>query len=720
MAANSASSKAPGVAGASMAGQLRNVMVGLRRDLIITRQIVRGGPRYVAHDPVAFRNHILTPLEYRILCAMVDHRTLGQTFEQLTRAGTLAPEDADEFYGFVAALHGMGLLVVPGMPVEVTWRRHVDRRRLSRGSVLRKLLSLRVPFGDPDRHLQRALPFVRWLFATPGFLLWALLATTATWQCGGRLDELYGGVGDLLALHNLPILWCCLVGMKALHELGHAFAIKRYGGSVPDFGVIFVMMTPCAYVDANASWTFANRWQRIVVGLAGMYVETLVASVFALVWAGTSDGLLHDLSRNIVVLATVTTVMININPLVRFDGYFILSDLLGFVNLQERATRHLRGVCEKVLLGLPSPADELGRSERLLIWFYAPASVLYRISLAFGITVLMFTNWPTMGLVLGTAFGWLLILDPIRRLFLYLWTSDRTAPVRLRARLVASATVIAAVFITALLPVSHSVVAQGVLDPGLRRTLRAPSSAFVEEVCVADGEIVPVGHVLCRLRDPQLEERQIAISSELAAARVQFDASEATDPTYAATVAARIEFLEKRAAELAVRAAALAVTVGSPGTVAGAQTVVAGDYVHQGSELLQVHSAHHFVRVVMTDRELTQTRLQVGVPVDVRWTSDPGRRTRGIVREIRRSASRYRVPVELTVAAGGQIYVRATGNETEASQPYLHVFVEADSIPVPGAGVGLTASVLFAAHQETLGEWMRRRLLTLFHNWRMG
>lgn len=712
---------ANGSPGAALEPRLREVMVGLRRDLVVTRQIVRSGPRYVVHDPVAFRNHILTPLEYRILCALAQDRTLDQTWRRLVAEAALSDEDAEEFYAFVVTLHGMGLLQVPGMPVDAVWRRHLERKaQRRRGGPLRLLLSYRVSLGDPDRRLQQFLPWVKWLFAAPGLLLWSALLFLAAWQCGGRVGELYAGAANLLSLHNLPILWCSLVVLKVLHELGHAFAIKRFGGAVPDFGIVFIMLTPCAYVDANASWTFASRWPRIAVGLAGMYVETLIAAAAALVWAGTSPGFVHDAAQNVVVLASITTLLVNLNPLVKFDGYFVFSDLVGVVNLQERASRTLRAAAEHLLLGLPWVATGLSRGERLLTWTYAPASLAYRISLAIGITAVMATHWPAMGLALGLAFAWLLIISPLCRLFHYLWQGERTAPVRLRARCVASGAVMVAVFGAALVPVSFHVVAQGVLDPGVRQVVRAPSSAFVAAMPLVEGELVPARHVLCRLEDPQLEERLLSIAAELTAARIQVDAAEITDPVFAAAATARVEFLEKRSAELAARTAALEIKAAEAGTAVNTRAVPVGSYVHQGQELLQVHSKHAFVRVVMTDQDVTRTRLQVGTEAEVRWACEPLRTVPSRVREIRRAASRHSVPAELTIAAGGQIYARSVGDDTEADQPYLHVFLEVDYVPLQDAGGGLTAAVRFAAREQKLLDWVRHGLLTFFHHWKMS
>jgi putative peptide zinc metalloprotease protein len=707
-------------AGGQLATRLAGVEVGLRRDLVVTRQVVHDGARYVVHDPVTFGSTQFTVTEYRILGALAAQRTLAHTFAALQAEGVLQPEDQDEFYAFVVRLHGMGLLHLPGFPVEVHYRRQQARRRARPRLGLRSLLSLRVSLGDPDRVLARMLPAVGWLFARPGLLLWLLLMSLAAWQCVGRLPELYYGLGDLLALANLPALWISLVLLKALHETGHGIAIKHYGGTVPDCGLLFVMFTPCAYVDANASWTFANRWHRVVVALAGVYVESFVAASAVLVWAGSQPGLLHDVARNIVVLASVTTVLVNINPLVRYDGYYLLSDLLGLVNLQSRALRFLRGALEHRLLGLPRGEHEDSRRNRWVYAIYAPMTVVYRGGVAFGITALMLLRWPTAGVVLGVLFGGMLIVAPVCRLLLYLWRGERTAPVRLRARCAAVTAVMVTVAAFALLPVSVSVVAPGVLDPGIRRSVRAPGSGFVDEVLVPDGQHVAAGAPVCRLHSHLMEEELQGIEAEIGALEVRRDVEELSDTTLAAAHAARLEFLRERAGELRTRVAALSLTAPVDGTVVDSHRVVPGQFVRQGDQVLQVHSNHTFVRVVLTDLEVARADLEIGSDVELRWTCDPDQTVHAVVREIYRSASRHQVPVELTMAAGGRIYARATGAQTEADQPYLHVFLAADSVPVDGSGAGLTAAVRFKARVETLGDWAQRRLLNFLNNWRMS
>ena len=310
---------------------------------------------------------------------------------------------------------------------------------------------------NPDAFLQRTLRYVSWLFAAPGVLLWLTLLSLVAWKCVGRFDELFAESTELLSLHNLPVLWIALVGLKALHEFGHAYASRRFGASVPEMGVQLIMLTPCAFV-----------------GLAGMYVESFVAAIAALVWAGTVDGFAHDVALNMVALASVVTVLFNLNPLMKYDGYYVFSDVVGVYNLQQRAQRYLGGWANWLALGKPRPNDRFSPSERLIYGAYGPAAFLYRVLLAFALTAIMTLKWPSAGLFLGAVFGWAMVIKPLLAVLHYLWSSPQTAGYRTRGRLTALALVTLVPLLGGLLPVSTSIAAPGVLDPRARQSVRAP------------------------------------------------------------------------------------------------------------------------------------------------------------------------------------------------------------------------------------------------------
>lgn len=700
---------------------LRAVHVGLRNDLHFTRQNVRGHTRYVVHDPLTFKNHMFSFREYRIMAALSPAIPLEESFGRLVADQVFTEEDRERFYAFVVRLHGAHLLKLPLASADILFQRFQARQARSTRRLLTRLLYWKLPMLNPDRFLTRTVKWVDWLFSWGGMTLWALLMITVVWTLTPNFDHLVREIGGLLNVASLPIMWVVFVVLKVLHEFGHGYACKRFGGEVPEMGVALIVMTPCAYVDAGASWKFRHRTRRIVVGCAGMWVESFIAGFAALLWAGTQPGLLHDISLQIVLMASVTTFLGNANPLLRFDGYYILSDILGVINLSQRSQDRLKAFAKSTFLGLSSPEARYADARRPIYLLYGPAAFAYKLFLAFAITSLMLTMWLGPGLVIGGAFAWLLIVDPVRRLMVYLLKDEETRPLRRRARIVAAASVGVAILLFLFLPVSTTVTAPGVLEPGVRQSLRAPTNGFVVAEHVKYGATVEEGVLAYELQNPLITMRHLRLAGNLEAERIRFDVEELQDATKAATHKTRIGFLEAQVAHVTRRLDSMRMRTTVGGKAVSRTRTWLGRYVLAGEELCQVHSDLSFVRVVLTDEELARTRLEVGSRSLIQWTCDPSSYVPAVVSEIRRSASRNKVPVELTMLAGGEIHAKPVGEaETEADQPYLHVFFRAESVPIEGGVTGLTARVRIPARIQTLGEWVQQTLFWFYSSWKMS
>ena len=403
--------------------------VGLRQDLHFTRQETRGGPRYIAHDPITFQNHAFSAADYQVLTAIIGSRTLADTQAALVERGKLedSQEDRESFYRFILWLHGNGLLHLPLANGDLLYDRLQRKQMQKRRHWYQVFLNYKIPLGSPDAFLQRTMSWFGWLFSGPGFLAWAGLMALVVWKCIGHFDDLFAETATILSITNLPLLWAVLIVLKAIHEFGHAYACRRFGAPVPEMGIVLLMMTPCAYVDASASWKLMRWQQRAAVALGGMYVESIIAAFAALVWIGTPPGLVHDIAFNVVALASVITVLFNINPLMKYDGYYLFSDIIGVFNLQRRATRFLGSWVGHFVLGHERPQDNFTGTERLLYGLYGPATFAYRIFLATGITMLVMMQWPSAGVFLAAIFLWALILQPIWRLLLRLCAEGSTA-----------------------------------------------------------------------------------------------------------------------------------------------------------------------------------------------------------------------------------------------------------------------------------------------------
>ena len=189
------------------------------------------------------------------------------------------------------------------------------------------ILFLEYHYLTSDRFLNRILPIIKLTISPLGFLIWFSVLLSGIKLSIDNFSELNLQSQSILSPSNIILLYISVLLIKMLHELGHSFAVKRFGGEVHTIGLMFLIFNPLPYMDASAAWSFRNKWHRVFVGLAGMITEIFTAACAAIIWANTGPGLVHSICYNLMFIASISTIIFNINPLLRFDGYYILSDL---------------------------------------------------------------------------------------------------------------------------------------------------------------------------------------------------------------------------------------------------------------------------------------------------------------------------------------------------------------------------------------------------------
>ncbi len=289
----------------------------------------------------------------------------------------------EQIVDFCARLHAHHLLVADGAgQAAVLRQRSEHRRRDSALNSLFGLLAIRLPGVCAEQWLARLAWPGRILFSRSFALAALLVSLLAALLLFGRAGEFVRELPTLQSLAQPRILGYFLLTMiavKVFHELGHALACRRFGGECHEMGVMLLAFTPCLYCDVSDSWMFASRWQRIVVALAGIYVELLVASLAAILWFVSEPGLVHTITLYIIVTCTVSTIIVNGNPLLRYDGYYVLSDLLGIPNLDEQSRRALWEPVSRWISRRNSPAEPLD-ANRCWVAIYAAAAAVYRLA----------------------------------------------------------------------------------------------------------------------------------------------------------------------------------------------------------------------------------------------------------------------------------------------------------------------------------------------------
>ncbi|MCA8961443.1 MAG: site-2 protease family protein, partial [Planctomycetes bacterium] len=287
----------------SYADRLGDVQVGLRPELDFSRHLFRGEVSYIVRDPITFQSHRLDVDDYVVLTELHEDTKLGTAFRTLVEKGELEESDEDRFYEFILSLHQLGFLNLPISDGDRLYRRFAAKRAARRKQRWMSIFFFPAPLWNPDAFLERTIPVARALYSRTALVLWSLLqvlalvAVTANWH---RFKAQFGG---FFQVENLAVLWGTMIALKVVHEFGHAYACKRFGGHVPEMGVYFILLTPCAYVDATSAWSLTRRWQRLVVNFGGMYFELTIAAIAAVFWCMTPPRLASSVLHNIVLLA---------------------------------------------------------------------------------------------------------------------------------------------------------------------------------------------------------------------------------------------------------------------------------------------------------------------------------------------------------------------------------------------------------------------------------
>jgi putative peptide zinc metalloprotease protein len=354
-----------------------------RPDLVIVPQEYGRHRYWLVKDPVSLQYYHLRDEEYAIL-EMLDGRTglaaIKARFEKRFAPYRLPVET---IHAFLGRLHECGLLLsdAPGQGEQLLKRADIarKRRRLAAGA---NILAIRFRGIDPQPLLIWLAARCGWLFSPACLvvtLMLVLAATAVVVVHAPGLSAMQAEIQEFVTPGNLVWLAITLAAAKVLHELGHALTCIRLGGQCRELGLMLLVFTPCLYCDVSDAWTFKNKWRRIAVSAAGIIVEIVLASLAALVWCFSPPGLVHALSFNVMVVCSVSTVLFNGNPLMRYDGYYVLADFVEVPNLAEQSRAVLARVAGLLFLGIRQNDDSV-RPERgrFLLGLYGLASLAYR------------------------------------------------------------------------------------------------------------------------------------------------------------------------------------------------------------------------------------------------------------------------------------------------------------------------------------------------------
>ena len=525
----------------------------IRAHVDIHRHSFRGQVWFVLHDPAAERAHRFTPAAHHVIGLMDGRRSVQQIWEAASAHLADAAPTQEDVIRLLAQLHAADALLsdVPADSEEV-FRRYQKQERLKWKRRLWSPLSLRFPLIDPDRFLARTQRWVAPLFGGFGLALWLLVVGSGAVLSASHWTDLTENVADrVLAPTNLLLLWLVYPCVKALHELGHAYATKHWGGEVHEIGIMLLVFAPVPYVDASAATGFKDKRQRMVVGAAGIAVELFLGSLALFTWLTVEPGLVSNVAFNVMLISGVSTLLFNGNPLLRFDGYYVLSDWLEIPNLGARSNQYLGYLFQRHLLGVKdarSPAH--GRGERIWMVVYGITSFIYRSFITVIIVTFIASRFFVIGVLLAIWAVATQMLVPIGKGVRYLTNSPNLRRNRARAWLTGGGLALAALLLLFVAPAPLWTRAEGVISVPDEAQVRTGTEGFAVEVMVDADTAVKKGQPLARLEDPVLATRVAVLESEQRALLTQYESLVFADPVQAAVVAEELATTEANLARM--------------------------------------------------------------------------------------------------------------------------------------------------------------------------
>ncbi len=479
----------------------------LRPVVRVHRQNFRGERWIVLENPFSNQYFRLRPAAYELVARLRPDRTVEEVWQECLRRFPDGAPSQEAVIQLLAQLYFANLLQYDlAADSAQLFERYKKRRQREMRFQFLNIMFMRFPLLDPDRFLRRTLPVVGALISPFGAALWLLVVGLGLSVVAANVGALKAQGEGLLAANNLFLLYIGLVIVKTFHEFGHAYFCRRFGGEVHVMGVMLMIFTPMPFVDTTSSWSFRERWKRVLVGAAGMIVELFIAAIAVFFWAKTGPGIIHSLAYNIMFVASVSTVIFNINPLMRFDGYYILSDLLEIPNLNQRASTHLRHLAEAHLFGVKNSESPAGsRREAAWLTFFGSASGIYRVIVFSSILLVVADRFLIIGIVMAAIclISWMAV--PVVRFTRYLAASPRLDRVRTRAVCVTASLVMVVVVLLAVIPFPCSFRAPGIVLASQRSMLANETAGVVAELRVKPGSRVKAGQPLAQLRNPELE-----------------------------------------------------------------------------------------------------------------------------------------------------------------------------------------------------------------------
>jgi putative peptide zinc metalloprotease protein len=642
--------------------------VRLRPDLVVRPQFYEGMTHYVVKDPIGLKYYRFKAEEYFLLQQLDGKSTLlevKKAFERKYRPQTIT---VDDLVRFCSQLHEAGVAQIdtPEQTEVFVKRRRKKIWKKVRGAAA-NILYIKIPIIDPERLLTWMYPYFKWIYTRTFVVLSCLLMLSALTMVISNFTEVKERLPDFQSFFNwrtIVYFWCSLAIVKIIHEFGHGLTAKHFGGEVHEMGALLLCLTPALYCDVTDSWLLPNKWHRIWISAAGIYVECVLASLATFAWFYSNPGLFNSLMMATMFLCSMNTIMFNANPLMRYDGYYVLADYLEIPNLRVKANQFFSYAFQEKVLGLEVPVQSyMPRTRRWLFLTYAITSFLYRWFVT--LSILFFLNRlmkPYKVYSIGIFFAMWgmipLVIMPVYQIVKFVRTPGRLRKVKkVRATAFAVSTV---ALITAILMIPTPLRIKGtlVVAPENPSRIYANTAGRLVTLAVRDGDMVKKGDLIAQLSNLDKQRERSSMQEELELNRVKaayFSRSKDLEGRRLARQHSTLaDELEPVVARINDQISHLYLVADRDGQVIGVpKRETTGSWVRPDKAFCEIANPKKLQAQVIIDQgdvDLLQTGSKA-------WVKIYGLSERTYRTEIAEIASRNRdeIPAELSNVGGGEI-----------------------------------------------------------------
>lgn len=723
----------------------RPVPLIARKDLHVTKVMFREQASVVIKDPVAVQYHQLRDDQWYLLTLLDGTRSLEQLNADIQRNFPTLSINEQDVQQLLLDLHDKSLVLGTRTGQgSAMIAKGAERRTQALLKVIQNPLFIQLPGLNPRWFLNIAETLFGWVFHRVTVCLAMMFSVMALLMMGYHYDEVQR---QLPAFHqffgwpNLIYLWITLSLTKLIHEFGHALACRRMGCECNAIGLAFMVMSPTMYCDASDSWMLSNKWQRIGIAAAGMYVEVLLGSVAILLWSSSGPGLFRNLCLNVFFISTVTTVIFNANPLIRFDGYYIFSDWIEIPNLREKASR----LSQRLLawsMGKTLPSDPaLPQTGQFWFILFAMCSAVYRWIIVTGIFLTLYNSFKpyrlqsigvtwavlSIGMLIGTTIysSWRTLATPTRQ------------PVNIRRRVITLSLFAALISGVLLIPVPFIVSAPYVVQRTGAKTVFVATPGLIQTIHVQPGMHIEAGQAIATLTNADVEDRLRQARVERDVVQEKLRVAEISRDHHA-VVQARQE-LESRVqivGELESAAAQLILHAPIAGFVCVAShqpkpkleyekdrpsvwhrhpldEVNVGAWMDSGTELCSIAPGPEFEAVLLIEQDYLPD-VQADQRVRLAMDNAPGSVINSHVATVSRAAEVF-APAALSLKFGGTVATEsdAAGRERLTARAYKIVAPLGSN--VSGVQIGMRGKARITISKYSSGQWLWRYLRQTFH-----